>query len=240
MRILIIEDEPPVAEEIEELVRSILRDEIDLLKVVYTFEEALGLLKHHVFDLCFLDLNLSGSSGFDILKQTVSGNFQTIIISAYTDQAIEAFKYGVLDFVPKPVDADRLRVALDRYFGKTENNNLKAKYIVVKKGQMHKIIPLNKILFFKAEGYLIDIFLKDGQKEITEKSLNHLEQILPINFIRVHRSYIVDLNEINYYRHKAGSVYEIYLKNKIVIPLSYSKYKILKKLVDKNTSKNIP
>ena len=235
MRILIIEDEPPVAEEIEDLIRSILRDKIDSLKVFYTFEEASGFLKHHVIDLCFLDLNLSGSSGFDILKQTVSNNFHTIIISAYTEQAIEAFSYGVLDFVPKPVDKDRLRIALDRYLGNVENDNLRAKYLVVKKGQMHKIISTCNILFFKAEGYLVDIFLKDGRQEIIEKPLNQLEQILPIYFVRVHRSYIVDLNEISFYKHKGGSVYEIHLKTKTVIPMSYSKYKVLKKLLEKDS-----
>ena len=71
-------------------------------------ESAFAYLKDHQIDLLLLDLNLDGGNGFDILKYTVSQSFHTIIISAYTDQAITAFQYGVLDFIPKPFRDEEL------------------------------------------------------------------------------------------------------------------------------------
>ncbi len=67
-------------------------------------------------DVLFLDLNLNGKDGFDLLKTSVSGAFHVIIISAHTEQALKAFEYGVLDFVGKPFNKERLARALDRVF----------------------------------------------------------------------------------------------------------------------------
>ncbi len=233
MRIIIIEDEPPIADELRGILYSLLKEKIELIKMVHTFDDALRYLKNNEVDLCFLDLNLSGDNGFEILKETASSNYHTIIVSAYTENALEAFKYGVLDFVPKPVDVKRLKIALERFFGNHNGRENSTKYIVVKKRRAHKIISVSKILFFKAEGYLVDVYLKDGSKEIIEKPLNTLEQILPINFVRVHRSYIIDLDELDYYNRKEGNVYEIHLKNSVTVPMSYSKYKTVKNILDK-------
>ena len=102
---------------------------------------------------------LVGENGYDILKQAVSGSFQTIMISAYTDQAIEAFEYGVLDFVPKPFGEDRLRKALGRYSKPNAKIGQKAKYVVARRGGKYLLIYLKDIVYFRAEGYLVEVNL---------------------------------------------------------------------------------
>lgn len=230
MKILIIEDEPPIAEYISELCRSILKNQLQSIHSVYTFEDGKKYIKSNRIDLCLLDLNLNGKNGFDILHESVSDTFHTIVISAHIDQAIEAFQYGILDFVPKPVKAERLQDAFERFNGKLIlKDEHKLKYIIVSKRNKKYLIPIVEISYFKADGYLIEIHTKKGSKELIEKPLKRLEQILPINFIRLHRSYIANLDFIDYYKHLKGTQYFVSMNDGTSLPLSASGYKKLKK-----------
>lgn len=228
MKILIVEDEPPIADEIKVMTEDILCDKLEKIDVKHDLISAFDFLDKHRVDLCLLDLNLKGKNGYEILKRSIAGSFHTIIISAYTDQAIEAFNYGVLDFVPKPVDEERLKAAYDRYFGKLKNREIHTKYLIVRKKNSNHIISVDQIVYLKALGYIVEAHLSNGKVEVTDKPLNALEQILPLNYIRIHRTFIVDLSSIQYYTHKGSGVYEVTLSNGDVLPLSFSNYKILK------------
>jgi DNA-binding LytR/AlgR family response regulator len=233
LHIIIVEDEPPIAEEIEDCCRSILGNQITHLKVFYTLEEATSYLDKNSIDLCLLDLNLHGRNGYEVLKYAVSGAFQTIVISAYTDQAIEAFEYGVIDFVPKPFSENRLKKAFDRFLGNSSDRNQNIKYIVARRQGKYYLIYLRDVSYFKAEGYVVEVFLKSGQTELIDKSLAQLEQILPENFIRIHRSYIVDLQDVISYHHDKGGVYNITLKDETVLPLGRKYNRVLRGLLIK-------
>lgn len=228
MHIIIIEDEPPIADEIEGYCRSFYGDRIKSIRTFHTLEDSLAVLDKEVIDLCLLDLNLHGQNGFEILKSAVSRSFQTIVISAYTDQAIDAFDFGVLDFVPKPFGESRINKAFQRYLDVPDAQKSKAKFLVTRKHGQYHLIPIKDIILFKAEGYLVEALIKTGEKELFDKSLTQLEKILPPRFIRVHRSYIVDLNEVQSFQHDGGGVYHVTLKNKSTIPLGRKHIKNLK------------
>lgn len=219
MRILIVEDEPPNAEYLERCVWDILGDKIQGIEIALTLDEAFEYLKNHTIDLCFLDLNLSGEDGYDILKRAVAMPFHTIIVSAYTERAIEAFEYGVIDFVPKPYNIDRLRQAFERYFGRSEIPG-RMKYLVIRKLGEHKLLGVENIAFFKAVRYLVEAHLANGKTEYLDKSLNRLERILPSNFVRTHRSYIVNIHYVEAFRHTDSSRYQVRLKGGEVLPVS--------------------
>jgi two-component system response regulator LytT len=233
MNILIVEDEPPIADNIKELCRSILRSRVDKIDICHTMEDALEFLAKRSIDLCLLDLNLMGSNGYEILKSAVAGSFHTIVVSAHIEQAFEAFNYGILDFVPKPVSRERLRTALDKYFGTLENKAASTKFIVVRKKNASFLYSVDEVAYFVAEGYLVKMYLKDGKSEFIEKPLNRLLQILPKRFIRAHRSCVVDVNEVASFRHKGGGVYEVVMKNGVYLPLSRQAYKVLNTYVSK-------
>ena len=114
MKIVIVEDERPIARYIERLTRKILGEKIQSIRTLYTLDDAKAFLLENPIDLCLLDLNLNGENGYELLKQAVSGSFHTIIISAYPNQAIEAFKYGVLDFIEKPFTTNTIEASLCR------------------------------------------------------------------------------------------------------------------------------
>jgi two-component system response regulator LytT len=234
MNVLIIEDEPPIAEDIREMSCSILSSKLSRIDVVHTLAEAEEFLDNHTIDLCLLDLNLKGKNGYDLLTRAVAGAFHTIIISAHTNQAPEAFQFGVLDFVPKPVERDRLRRAFNLYLERQASVEASLKYLVVRKQRTNHLISVDEILYFHAEGYLVKLFLKSGKPEYIEKPLNRLAPILPRKFLQVHRSYIVALDQVASYRHKVGGVYELTLKNGTTIPLSPAMVKTLDQLTHRS------
>ena len=220
MNVLIVEDEPPIAADIEEYISQHLGASLSRINRVFTFREARDFLTRHDIDLLLLDLNLNGRDGFDVLRESASRNFHVIVISAYTDRAIEAYELGILDFVAKPIDAVRLHLALDRFQGRRKIEGQGARYLIVHKSGEHIPVPVSSIGYFKADGYLVEIHRSDGSVELIEKALNKLELILPNHFLRVHRSYIVDINAIRSYCHLGSSNYEITLKTGQTIPLS--------------------
>jgi two-component system response regulator LytT len=231
VRIVIVEDEPPIAREIERSCRSILGERIRRLEIFHSLEDASSFLDKNPIDLCLLDLNLHGQDGYDLLKHAVSRAFQTIVISAYTDQAVRAFEHGVLDFVPKPFSEERLKKAFERYSSIGEKRDLKTRYVVTRRQGKHYPIPLRGISYFKAGGYLVEVHLKSGRTELIEKSLTLLERILPGHFVRIHRSYIVDLDDVTSFEHDGGGVYHVTLKNQTTLPLGRKYLRALKDLL---------
>jgi len=221
MRVLIVEDEPPIAEDIERSVRAILGDRVEAVEVCWTLDKAVGSLEGGRFDLCLLDLNLSGKDGFALLREAVSRPFPTIVVSAHTDQALRAFEFGVLDFVPKPFTLERLRKAIDRCFErKSPEADAAVRTLVARLGRENVLVPVAEVLYFKASRYLVEAHLAGGRQILLDKSLDSLEKILPSRFVRVHRAYLVDRNRIESFAHRGGGVYALRLKGGPEIPLS--------------------
>lgn len=227
MKILIVEDEAAIAKSIENKCKHILGSKLESVKVIYSLHRANAYITEYEIDLCILDLNLNGLSGFDLLKTVVAYNFHTIVISANIDQAITAYEHGILDFLGKPFDETRLKLA----FQKVElHQNLmknKTRFISLKKEGRIETIELLNINYFSASGMYVEVFLKNGRTELLNKSMDRLLHILPDHFFRCHRSYIVDLNNMDSFYHDSGGIYKLKLKSGDEISLSRDKYKEL-------------
>jgi len=104
----------------------------------------------------------------------------------------------------------------------------KAQYIIYREKNENHLIPVQDIRFFKAERILVEVHLRNGRMELVEKPLNQLEEILPDHFVRIHRSYIVNIHQVASYQYVSGGVYEIRLKDGDVLPVSRSRAKKLK------------
>jgi len=232
MKVLIVEDEKPIARYIELLCKNILKHKLQKIYTYYTLDQAKLFLFEHPIDLCLLDINLNGKDGYELLKLAVSGSFHTIVISAITDRAVEAFEYGVLDFIAKPFDEDRLRLAFNRYFNRRERKELMTKYLAVRKFGNNMIICIDDVLYFKAADIYVDAHLTNGKIEILDKTMERLEQVLPQRFVRIHRSYLVDITQVDSYRHCGGGTYQVITKSGETLPLSRQKYKELHELLN--------
>jgi len=227
MRIVVVEDERVAARRLERLIREIVGDRLTAIASFESLSDAQYYVANHPVDVLFLDLNLQGKDGFELLKSAVSEPFQTIIVSANSDRAIEAYEYGVLDFIPKPFEKERLQ----RAFGRLEHSQMRiehaAKVIVVKNQGRLQLIPVELIQYLQGAGDYAEIHLQDGSIVLHNKSLEALTKILPETFIRIHKSYIADLGQIGDFYIYGGGKYECKLKNGTLLPVSRTRYKEL-------------
>lgn len=228
MHILIIEDETRIAKRIERMVNTYFTKSLSILKILDNLQDAQNYIQKNTLDLVLLDLNLNGESGFELLKTAVSNAFHTIIISAHNDQAILAYEYGVLDFVSKPFNQERLDKAFQRLINVDKDANVEAKYLAIKKRSGICLVNVKDVLFIKGAGTYTELHLHNGHKELHDKSLEKLEQLLPNAFFRIHKSYLIKLSEIKEIIVKSGSKYQAELYNGDILPIGRTKYKELK------------
>lgn len=231
MRILIVEDERPTAEDIQLLVKEILDKEITSIHIETTLGNALEYLNEKTIDVLLLDLNLNAKDGFQILKQAVSRSFHTIVISANINRAIEAFEYGVLDFIPKPYSAERLKAAFNRIKSDHAIDGHAIKYLSVKKGFEIHIIPIEEIRYFKAANIYVELHLVDGHIAVYDKPIKQLAPLLPSNYCRIHKSFIVNVETIEKIQSPGGGQHRAILKSGDCLPVSRQKINILKKSI---------
>ena len=227
MNILIIEDEARIARRIERLLRTILRDEISALHHCDSLTAGQQFVQQHPVDLLFLDLNLNGEDGFEVLEAVVAESFHTIIISAYRDQALRAFEYGVLDFVPKPFSEERLAQACQRLRQHQANSKV-LRYLAIRKKGRRLLVPIEEVNYIQGAGVYTELHLKDGSTAIHNKTLEQLQQLLPPHYERIHKSYLVSMHEAREIVIEPGSKYSLRLHNEKCLPIGRTRYKDLK------------
>lgn len=233
MKIVIVEDEIMIARRIITFVKNILEDRLTSVNHFLTLEDAEDYLDENEIDLLLLDLNLNNRDGFDLLKNRLAASYFTIVISANTDRALEAFELGVLDFIGKPFKQERIEKALDRITSNALNTTNQTKYLSIKKFGRIELLEVKKILFIKASGHYSEINLIDGSKQLHDKSLDKLVTLLSDKFERVHKSYAIATDQMKALHKYPGSKYELELQNGKVIPLGRTHYSRIKNRLEK-------
>jgi len=228
MRVLLVEDEPPIARRLEKMTRELLGERLTTLHLVETLMNAEAYLEKDCIDLLLLDLNLHGRDGFALLEKAVAGSFHTIIVSANTDQALRAFEHGVLDFVPKPVTIERLRNAFARAENAQSRSEFAARTLAIQKFGRVELVAVDDVHFVKGAGPYSELVLTDGKRELHGKSIEKLLAVLPPYFERIHKSYIVDMRRVKTFHVGEGSHYEAELKTGECLPVGRERWKELK------------
>ncbi len=235
-QILIVEDEPLVAKRLQRLTEEVLGDRREEIVVVQSVTAAENQLNNHTTDLILLDLNLAGEDGFDLLKRFTAKAAHTIVVSAETARALEAFEYGVLDFVPKPFTKTRLAKALERLWLRSEPNQTPTKQLSFETHRGIEVISVDDIVFFKAADKYSEAILRAGETRFHGKSLNRLEDILAEEFVRTHKSYLVHQRAIQDIRSLEGSRYALSLKNGDQLPVGRTRVDHVRHLLEHQAS----
>jgi two-component system LytT family response regulator len=175
-------------------------------------------------DLVFLDVQMPGMSGFDVLQKLTSVTFDIIFVSAYDRYAINAIRFSALDYLLKPVDVDELvnavRRVKDKRDRKGKNFSVQSVLHNVKFGanQVRRLaVPsfdgvdffdAKDIIFCKAEGSYTTVYLIGGIQKVVSRNLKDFENVLSDSgFCRVHHSYLVNLQHVQrYVRGEGGYV----------------------------------
>lgn len=229
MRLLIVEDEPLAARRLARLCEERLPPDAPSARVCASLGEARALLSEHPVDVLLLDLNLAGEDGFALLAEAAAGSFQTIVVSANTDQALRAFELGVLDFVPKPYTPERLALALGRVATRSASP---LGTLAVRKGGGVVLVPLASVAYIQGAGDYAELILRGGGAELSEKSLERLEQLLPPDFARIHRSYLVRLTDVRQLIASEGSRTAVELRDGTRLPVGRSRLAELRRRLE--------
>lgn len=228
MKILIIEDEQRIARRLARMTSQYFQAD-SAISICEDLESGFNHLDRHAVDLLLLDLNLNGEDGFDVLEKMVSRSFQTIVVSAYTDRAITAYAYGVLDFVPKPFDQERLFQAFGRLNNNTTASNGTLKYLAIRSGGAIKLVDIKQVCAIKASGIYSELQLLGGGIALHDKGLDALEKLLPTeDFVRIHRSHIIRWDGADKLIISAGGRYSLLCKNGALLPVGRSRYKLIR------------
>ncbi|WP_448563383.1 LytR/AlgR family response regulator transcription factor [Thalassotalea ganghwensis] len=230
MNVLIVEDEVMVAKRLQRLTKAILGEKLHHIKHINNLDDAESYIDEHPIDVLLLDLNLNAQDGFTLLQQAVAESFQTIIVSANIDKAITAFEYGVIDFVAKPFNQSRLSKAFARLAEHTSAST--TKFLSIKKQQRVEVISLQDIEYIQGAGNYSELVMLDGSIHLHEKNLDKLSQLLPSNFVRIHKSYIANLSHYRHLQNYPGSKYELALLSMTPLPVSRTKVKALRAKID--------
>lgn len=192
MKILIVEDEAPAARRLRRLVAAELTLDPDSILLIDNIQEAKAYLEQTAVDLLLLDLDLSGRDGFELLQNSGVSQSATIIVSANVDRALEAFDQEVVDFVPKPVSTERLSRALIRA---READKGEQRLTIRSQGKTD-IIEVRTISHVSGADDYVEVVTVTGDRLLHYDRLEAMEKSLPVDFLRVHRSHIVNMKHV--------------------------------------------
>lgn len=209
---------------------EVLRERAFHLHTASSYPEAQSFLRAHRVDLLFLDLNLFGRDGFLLLEELVKGPFATVVVSADRERALEAYQYGVLDYVTKPFNVKRLAQAIER-FDERGGRDPSPALAVQAKGRLVRI-SLGEVRAIHGAGNYSEIETDSGGLWLYSGSLDHLETLLPTRFVRVHRSHIVDLDRVRMLENQPGSRYRLILDSGNPVPVGRTRLAYLRSLLD--------
>jgi len=223
MTCLIIDDNPLARDVVRQLVEEV--DNLTIAAECSSGQEALNYLQNNSVDLVLLDIEMPELSGFEFLRKLKKRPL-IIIISGHEKYAVYGFEFNVADYLVKPVQRDRFNLAIAKATGlmnaKTQDWGIQSRdYIFIKDNSILQKINFADILWLEAQGDYVKVntTLKSHMVHTTLKSM---EDKLPPQFVRVHRSYVVSLDKIERIEENI-----LYLKNKF-IPVSDSYWKHLK------------
>lgn len=219
LRVLIAEDEAVIARRIARMTSEILGPAGGAVTIAPRIADARAAIHHAAPELLILDLNLEGEDGFELMKELSTHSFDTIVISAHRERALEAFEYGVRDFVAKPFTRERLERAIERVLVPSTRAERPIEHLGVRREGTTEFIPVDRVSYIRGAGTRSELVLHDGARIMHDKMLERLEGVLPHRFERVHKSYIADMTRVRRLLAQEGSRYSIELTDGTVLPV---------------------
>lgn len=219
LRAIIVDDEP-AARNILEIMLQEHNAEIQVVDSCADVMAAVKSINHLKPDVVFLDIEMPGYSGFQLVELFKEPEFEIIFTTAYAQHAIRAFEVSAVGYLLKPIDEDKLALVVDKLKSKQsmqqriellrENlNEPTPKKIALPVAEGLLFVALQNIEYLEADGSYTNLFLEDGSKLLISKKMGEFEHLLTLEnrFFRPHRSFIINLNHIKQYiKHDGGHI----------------------------------
>ncbi|MCX2585430.1 LytR/AlgR family response regulator transcription factor [Pedobacter sp. MR22-3] len=205
--------------------------QVEITGIAKSVAEAREFLAHHPINLIFLDIAMPGGNGFELIPDAQKHHAAVIFTTAYDQYALKAIKANALDYLLKPIDIDELKIAVDKVaeylkrfqnqneiderisnLASTLNNKSEIKKLTLPYGQGFKMVDVDDIIYIEADSNYSVLHFADQDKITVSKVLREFEELLPSDqFVRIHKSSIINLNHLKEYNSKNGL--QVFLKN---------------------------
>jgi two-component system LytT family response regulator len=242
-RALIIDDEPLARMVVKEYLQAF--DQIEVMQECNDGFEGLKAIQQYQPDLVFLDVQMPKINGFEMLE-LVDQQPAVIFTTAFDEYAIKAFEAHAVDYLLKPFSKERFNKAIDKYLAQapgpqvrkqteelleTANSPAQHERIVVKTGTKVKIIPVQDVIYLAADDDYVSVYTAEGSF-LKNKTMNFFEKMLDARqFVRVHRSYIIAIQQITRIDPYEKDAHLAILKSGAKIPVSKTGYVKLKQVL---------
>jgi two-component system LytT family response regulator len=239
-KVIIIDDEPLARSIVVEYLQGV--SDVEIVAECNDGFEGIKAIAQHQPALIFLDIQMPKINGFEMLE-LLPDTPSVIFTTAFDEYAIKAFETNAIDYLLKPFSKERFDHAMEKWNTKIASNSKNGlqqfiettvkqpeekNRIVVKKGSDIRIIPVEEVYYIEAYDDYVKIFLKDNYY-LKKKTMNYYEQVLDeASFFRVHRSFIINLNQLTKIEALEKNNYVAILKNDKRIPISRNSYIRLK------------
>ncbi|MBO9204441.1 MULTISPECIES: LytR/AlgR family response regulator transcription factor [Niastella] len=245
MKVIIIDDEDNNIENLQQLLQ-VYCPEVRVVGTAANSDDGIALINQIQPDLVFLDIEMPGKNGFELLKSLSAYNFEIIFVTAHHQYGIQAVKFAAIDYILKPIDIEELKTAVAKALKKrtAQQQNLQLENLIqiLQQQQVkteHRIaLPTAKetrfakteeIIRCESSNTYTTFFLVSGEKIMVSKPIYEFEELLAdYQFIRCHQSHIVNKKFIKSWVKANGG--HLLLYDKTEVPVSRQKREELKDL----------
>jgi two-component system LytT family response regulator len=240
-KIIIIDDEPLARSVVKEYLQK--HPQLEIVQECGDGFEGVKAIQQHEPDLIFLDIQMPKITGFEMLE-LVENPPSVIFTTAFDEFAIKAFESHAVDYLLKPFNQDRFDKAITKWKESISTEKAtqellesaslspsQSQRIVVKNGSKIKIIPVQDVLYLEAADDYVKIHTQEGYF-LKNKTMSHFEKSLdPLMFVRSHRSYIVNVQQITRIDPYEKENHVAVLKSGTKVPVSRSGYSKLREVL---------
>jgi two-component system, LytTR family, response regulator len=240
IRALIVDDEDLARQVVREML--VPHPEVEIAAECANGFEAVRIAAEVKPDLVFLDIQMPKLDGFEVLELIGEG-VAVVFVTAYDEHALRAFEVHAVDYLMKPFRAERFEAALDRakqriggtapfrpeeLTASSRSAGTYAERVVVKDGTRVHIVPVSKLDYAEAQDDYVAL-ASQGKKHLKQQTISSLEAALdPKNFVRIHRSYLVNLERVTRLEPYGKDTHVVILNDGARLPVSRSGYARLK------------
>ncbi|MBF7093367.1 response regulator transcription factor [Flavobacterium sp. ALJ2] len=217
---VIVEDELAAREVLKNYLSKYC-PQVEVIGEAQNIKEAVPLLHELQPQLVFLDVEMPFGNAFDVLEACKDLHFETIFVTAFSEYSLKALNQSAAYYLLKPISIEELIVAVNKVQHQIMNHEIfnrnkiivenfhetkpEKQQVILPTLEGFEVVKMEKIVRLKGNGNFTDLYLNDGSKKMVCRFLKHFSEILPLPFIRVHKSHIINMNCVKSYN-KGGII----------------------------------
>jgi two-component system LytT family response regulator len=217
---VIIEDELAAREVLKNYLSKYC-PQVEVIGEAQNIKEAVPLLHELQPQLVFLDVEMPFGNAFDVLEACKDLHFETIFVTAFSEYSLKALNQSAAYYLLKPISIEELIVAVNKVHHQILNHEIfnrnkiivenfketkpEKQQVILPTLEGFEVVKMEDIVRLRGNGNFTDLYLHNGSKKMVCRFLKHFSEILPLPFIRVHKSHIINLNCVKSYN-KGGII----------------------------------